>query len=96
MLQVSGTPEVGSVSVFSSSERGHSPEQMAEMALSKIIEVNENAPPAIRDQAIAYKESLRYILTFYFHQMAKSERTTILALMKQHGHEDIAEIIRRL
>lgn len=96
MLQVNGISEVGSVSVFSSEGIGHSPEQIAEMALNKIMEVNENAPPAIRDQAIAYRESLRYILTFYFHQMAKSERTTIWALLKKQGHDDFAEIIRRL
>jgi hypothetical protein len=96
VLQVSGSSEVGSVSVFSSSEQGHTPEQMAEMALAKIMEVNGNAPPAIRDQAIAYRENIRYVLTFYFHQMAKSERTTIWALLKKQGHEEMAEIIRRL
>ena len=29
-------------------------------------------------------------------KMAQSERTTIWALMKKQGHNDIAEIIRRL
>ena len=58
--------------------------------------VSENAPPVIRDQAIAHRNKLKEILIYYMKSMALSERTTIWALMKKQGHEDIAEIIRRL
>jgi len=58
--------------------------------------VSEDAPPVIREQALAYKDRLKDILIFYMNRMAQSERTTIWALMKKQGHEDIAEIIRRL
>jgi len=30
------------------------------------------------------------------NKMAQSERTTIWALLKKQGHDDLAEIIRRL
>tara|TARA_R100001594_G_scaffold46669_1_gene79722 strand:- start:2551 stop:2841 length:291 start_codon:yes stop_codon:yes gene_type:complete len=96
MLDASGTSEIGQVSVFTSTDRGHSPEEMAEMALNKIMLVSEDAPPVIREQAFAYKDKLKEILIFYMNRMAKSERTTIWALMKKQGHDDIAEIIRRL
>ena len=66
------------------------------MALNKIMLVSDDAPPVIRDQALAYKAKLKEILIFYMNRMAQSERTTIWALMRQQGHEDIAEIIRRL
>ena len=69
---------------------------MADMALNRIMQINETAPPVIRDQAIAHKDRLREILIYYMNSMAKSERTTIWALMKKQGHNDIAEIIRRL
>jgi hypothetical protein len=69
---------------------------MAEMALNKIMLVSEDAPPVIRDQALAHREKLKEVLVFYMNRMAQSERTTIWALMKQQGHEDVAEIIRRL
>ena len=82
--------------VFTSSNRGHSPEEMAEMAMNKIMVVSKDAPPAIRDQAIAHRDKLKETLVFYINRMAQSERTTIWALMKQQGHEDVAEIIRRL
>ena len=96
MFDVSGNSEIGEVAVFTSTNRGHSPEEMAEMALNKIMLVSEDAPPVIREQALAYKDRLKDILIFYMNRMAQSERTTIWALMKKQGHDDIAEIIRRL
>ena len=96
MFDASGNSEIGDVAVFTSTNRGHSPEEMADMALNKIMLVSEDAPPVIRDQALAYKAKLKDILIFYMNRMAQSERTTIWALMQQQGHEDVAEIIRRL
>jgi hypothetical protein len=96
MFDASGESEIGDVAVFTSTNRGHSPEEMADMALNKIMLVSDDAPPVIRDQALAYKAKLKEILIFYMNRMAQSERTTIWALMRQQGHEDIAEIIRRL
>jgi hypothetical protein len=82
--------------VFTSKNRGHSAEEIAEMALNKIMVVSRDAPPVIRDQAVAHRERLKEILIFYMKRMAQSERTTIWALMKKQGHDDLAEIIRRL
>jgi hypothetical protein len=96
MLSVDGGGDIGGVSVFTSVDSGHSPEQIADMALSKIMVINETAPPVIRDQAVAHRDKLREILIYYMNSMAKSERTTIWALMKKQGHDDVAEIIRRL
>jgi len=96
MLQANGSSDVGNVMIYTSNNSGHSPEQLADMALNKIMIVSENAPPVIRDQAIAHRDKLKEILIYYMKSMALSERTTIWALMKKQGHEDIAEIIRRL
>ena len=90
------TSEIGTALVFTSNNGGHSPEQMAEMALNKIMAVSDTAPPVIRDQAFAHRERLKEVLVFYMNKMARSERTTLWALMKQQGHDDMAEIIRRL
>ena len=90
------TAAVGNALVFTSDNGGHTPEQMAEMALNKIMIVSSSAPPAIRDQAIEYREKLKEVLVFYMNKMAENERTTILALLVQQGQGDTAEIIRRL
>jgi hypothetical protein len=96
MSSTSSSGEMGKALVFTSDNRGHSPEEMAEMALNKIMTVSETAPPVIRDQAFAHRQRLKEVLVFYMSKMCQSERTTIWSLMKQQGHDDMAEIIRRL
>jgi|TARA_X000001388_G_C2199283_1_gene110616 hypothetical protein len=96
MFDANSLLNLGDVSVHTTENRGHSPEEMAEMAMNKIMLVSKDAPPVIRDQAIAHRDKLKEVLIFYMNRMAQSERTTIWALMKQQGHEDMAEIIRRL
>jgi hypothetical protein len=87
---------VGAALVYTSKDQGHTAQQMAEMALDKIMVVAEDANPIIRDQAIEYQNQLREILIYYMKKMAASERTTIWALMRSQGHEEMAEVIRRL
>jgi|TARA_R110000824_G_scaffold61784_1_gene163961 hypothetical protein len=92
----SARSELGDAIVFTSNNGGHSPEQLADMALNKIMVVSNTAPPVIRDQALAYRDHIRKVLIFYMAKMAENERTTIYALMKQQGQHDVAEIIRSL
>jgi len=96
MLDCDGRGDIGDVMVYTSNDSGHSPDQIADMALNRIMSVSENAPPVIRDQAMAHRDKLKEILIYYMKSMANSERTTIWALMKKQGHHDMAEIIRRL
>jgi len=91
-----GASEIGNALVFTSDNGGHSPEDMAEMALNRIMIVSDTAPPVIRDQAYAHRQRLKEVLIYYMNKMCQSERTTLWALMKQQGHGDMAEIIRRL
>jgi hypothetical protein len=96
MFEANGQVDVGKVNVFTSTNGGHSPEQIAEMAMNKIMMVSETAPPAIRDQALAYRNDIKDVILYYMRKMAQSERTTMWALLRKQGHEDMAEIIRRL
>jgi hypothetical protein len=96
MLDSVGGSQLNDVLVFTTENRGHSPEEMAEMAMNKIMSVSRDAPPVIRDQALAHRDNLKDVLIFYMNKMAQSERTTIWALLKKQGHDDLAEIIRRL
>tara|TARA_R110000824_G_scaffold105365_1_gene249246 strand:+ start:1326 stop:1616 length:291 start_codon:yes stop_codon:yes gene_type:complete len=96
MKEGSSSALVGNALVFTSDNGGHTPEQMAEMALNKIMIVSSSAPPVIRDQAIEYRGKLKEVLVLYLNKMAENERTTILALLDQQGQSDMADIIRRL
>ena len=91
-----GNAGVSDPLVFTTTNRGHSPEEIAEMAMNKIMAVSGDAPPVIRDQAMAHRDRLKEVLVFYMKRVAQSERSTIWALLKNQGHRDLAEIIRRL
>jgi len=91
-----GSPEVGSVFVHTTSGRGFTPEEVAERCLDKIISVSEDANPAIRAQADAFRDQLRAVLVFYMKQAISSDRTTIYNALNDAGQKDLAEMIRRL
>ena len=55
MIGSSGGALLGDVRVSHVSGRGFSPEEVAEMALEKIVYVGVNSHPVFRDQAEAFK-----------------------------------------
>lgn len=87
---------VGSFMVKTTSERGFTVEEIAEDLLNKIIYISADAHPAIRDQAIVFKDRIRPAIVYYMKQAVKSDRTTLAAQLSKQGHLDMAEIIRRL
>lgn len=68
---------VGSVGVVTTHNRGHSAEELTDMAVNKIIAVGDSAPEPIRAQALAYRENMRNIILHYMRQAMRSERATL-------------------
>jgi len=58
--------------------------------------VGDSAPPAIRDQALAYKRNITKVIEFYLREAVKSDRTTVYNAINDAGHPELAELIRRL
>jgi hypothetical protein len=89
MLNPFANAEVGDVTVHTTCNRGHSAEELTEMALEKVIHISGDMPEPIKVQVMAYKDSLRDILLFYMRQAMLSERVTIraeiAAEMKESG-----------
>lgn len=88
-----GSSEVGSVMVMATQGRGQTPEEVAERALDKIIYVGSNAHPAIRDQAEAFKDSIRGVLVHYMHEAVRSHNVTLVSKFKQAGHPELTAIL---
>ena len=88
--------EVGSVAVQTTSNRGFTPEKVAERCLDRIINVSSSAPQALKDQALAYRNDIRAVLLFYMREAINSDRTTIYNALVEAGQKDLAEAIRRL
>mgnify|MGYP000141398816 CR=1 FL=1 len=88
--------EVGSVSVATTSNKGHGARFWAEKATNKIVSVGSECHPVIAEQAEAFKGSVFEVVDFYIKQAIKSDRTTLIGELEQQGQNEMANIIRRL
>lgn len=79
--------------VHTTQGRGHTPEELADFAVNKIVYVAQDANPLIRDQAVAFKEYIRQVLVKYLKQAVESDRTTLANKLRQAGHSDLIKIL---
>lgn len=84
------------VQVHTTSNRGFTPEEIASRCADKIVSVSETAHPALREQAKAFKTTIEKVLVLYLKEAVASDRTTVYNALKDAGHPDLAELIRRL
>jgi len=87
---------VGSVGVRTTNNRGFTPEEVAELCVDRLMIVSNDAPPAIKDQALAHKERMKAVIAVYMKQAIQSDRTTVYNAIKDAGHEKLAEYIRKM
>ena len=87
---------VGSVEVKTTNNRGFTPEEVAKLCADRLMLVADDAPPAIKDQALAYKEQMQAVIAVYMKQAIQSDRTTVYNAIKDAGHEKLAEYIRKM
>jgi hypothetical protein len=87
------TGNVGSVVVMTTEGRGFTPEEVAERALDKIIYVGSNTHPAIREQAEAFKDSIRNVLVHYMHEAIRSHNVTLVNKFRQAGHPELIPVL---
>jgi hypothetical protein len=88
-----GFSDIGSVTVMTTEGRGFTPEETAERALDKIIYVGSQAHPAIREQAEAFKDSIRAVLIHYMHEAVRSHNVTLVSKFTQAGHPELIPIL---
>ena len=85
-----------SVDVVTTNNRGLTPEEITIMCLDKIMSVSDNAPPAIKDQAQAFRSHLERVILEYMKQAIQHDRVTVSNMIKDAGYDKLAEHIRRL
>jgi|TARA_R100001129_G_scaffold35018_1_gene23856 hypothetical protein len=84
------------VEVHTTKNRGFTPEEVAERCVDKIISISDSANPEIQAQAHAFRKHIVKVLEFYMREAIKSDRTTVYNAVKDSGHPELAELIRRL
>ena len=90
------TLSIGNLGVKTTHGRGHTVEEVAEMATNKLVSVSDTAPDPIRAQAHAFKKTCHTVITYYMQEAIKNHMCTIGNKLEQQGHKDLANIIRRL
>ena len=91
-----GIGNVGSVNVMTSDKGGLTNEQVADLAVDKIVSISDQAPAHIRQQANQFREHLEKVLYHYLLLARKEERGSIIQVLESSGHKEMAEYIRRL
>ena len=84
------------VGVRTTSNRGFTPEELAAQAAERIVSVSETTHPAIREQAIAFKDVIERLLAEYMKQAVRSDRTTVYNALQEAGQPNLAKLIKDL
>ena len=87
---------IGNVGVTTTQNRGHSVEELAEMATNKLISISDTAPVEIKAQAHAFKARTKMVVAHYIQEGIKNHMCTICNELEKQGQTDLANIIRRL
>ena len=93
MFLGSATP--GIVNVMTSSDGGHSPEQIAELCVGRLLHISDTAPPELAMQAKAFREQMLAVVLHYVKLAANEDRATVVAKLERVGAADVAQQIRR-
>ncbi len=96
MFSLKSDLEIGTLGVTTTDNRGLSVDEVAEMAVNKIISVSDTAPAPIRAQAHAFRDACKNIVSYYMQEAIKNHMCTIGNQLEQQGQKDLANIIRRL
>lgn len=96
MLNVVTGAFLSPVEVMATSGRGFTPEEIAARCMSKLMQVSDSAPDAIREQAKAFQGMMHGVVLFYLKEAIKSDRTTLYNELKNSGFPEAAELLRRM
>ena len=96
MFSIDVGMSAGSVSVETTENRGFTPEEIAKRACEKIISISEGTDPVLKAQAEAFKQRMYYVIVQACQDAILSNQTTLHNMLSKQGHEDMADIIRRL
>ena len=84
---------IGAVQVMTTQGRGFSAEELAERAVNQIIQVGDNAPPVIAEQARAFRGALQEVMVYFLREAMRSERVTLANKFTAAGFPELVKLI---
>lgn len=94
MFQTSAGVTPFAVNVMTSSNGGHSPEQVAELCVDRLIRIADTAPPELAMQARAFREQMLAVVLQYVKMAVAEDRATVATKLEQAGMADLAHQIK--
>tara|TARA_E500000318_G_scaffold98651_1_gene100108 strand:+ start:2873 stop:3163 length:291 start_codon:yes stop_codon:yes gene_type:complete len=82
--------------VRTTDNRGHTPEEVAELCVNRLISIGDNSHPALQAQARAFRDRMLAVVTQYVKMGIEQDRATISAELSKAGYQEIANQLRRL
>jgi len=82
------------VNVMTSTGGGHTPEQIAELCVARLINIADTAPPELAAQANAFRQQLLAVVLHYVRLAVTEDRTTVAIKLEQAGLSGLAQQIR--
>lgn len=95
MISVQSPVLLGGIQVATTSNRGWTPEELAQRAADKIIHVGDQSHPAVQAQARAFKEQVFRVVLFYLKEAIEQDRVTIRNRLTQSGHPDLISLLEK-
>jgi hypothetical protein len=88
--------EIGTVSVFTSSNGPLPVGHWAQRATDHIVKVGDDSHPQIAEQARAFKETIYRAIDYYIKEAIKEDRSKVIILLRSAGHNDLANSMEKL
>lgn len=96
MLVNAAETGVFKVDVSTTTNGGHPPEFWAKRCAERLISVADSAPPALREQAQAFKDQMEQVVLFHMKRAIQSDRSTVGHMLAEAGQPNLAELVRRV
>lgn len=88
-----GATAVMAVEVATTENGGHPPEFWAKLATNRIVQISDGTHPALREQAVAFRDAVEQVILLYMQKAIQSDRTTVSHLVTEAGQPKLAELL---
>lgn len=93
MMSVQSPVLLTGVQVETANNRGWTTEELAQRAADKIIYVGDQSHPLVRQQAQAFKESVKHVVGYYLQEAVRQDRVTIANRLREAGYPDLVHFL---
>jgi len=96
MFEIKVDAPLNAFEVRTTENRGHTPEEVAELCVNRLISIGDNSHPALQAQARAFRDRMLAVVTQYIKMGIEQDRATISTELTKAGYQQIADQLRRL